>query len=149
MGLTQSTALIVGSIVGVGIFSLPYSLAGYGSISLVAMLIASVGAMAFALLFAALTRRIPGRRRPLRLRAIGLRQPHRLRQRLVVLDHRLGRQRGDRRRLGLLRRDVREQGRQHGSDSILIALAGLWIPAAVNLSGLRNVGVVPGRDDAC
>ena len=59
MGLTQSTALIVGSIVGVGIFSLPYSLASYGSISLVAMLIASVGAIAFALLFAALSRRIP------------------------------------------------------------------------------------------
>ena len=34
LGLPQSTALIIGSIIGVGIFSLPYSLAGYGPISL-------------------------------------------------------------------------------------------------------------------
>jgi hypothetical protein len=37
LGLPQSTALIMGSIIGVGIFSLPYSLASYGPISLVAM----------------------------------------------------------------------------------------------------------------
>lgn len=30
MGPWQATALVVGSIVGVGIFSLPYSLASYG-----------------------------------------------------------------------------------------------------------------------
>jgi len=48
MGLSQSTALIVGSIIGVGIFSLPYSLASYGPISLVAMAVATVGAVAFA-----------------------------------------------------------------------------------------------------
>lgn len=56
MGLSQSTALIVGSIIGVGIFSLPYALASYGPISLVAMAVASVGTIAFALRFAALTR---------------------------------------------------------------------------------------------
>ena len=37
LGLPQATALIVGSIIGVGIFNLPYSLAAYGPISLVAM----------------------------------------------------------------------------------------------------------------
>lgn len=37
LGLPQATALVVGSIVGVGIFSLPYALASYGPISLVAM----------------------------------------------------------------------------------------------------------------
>ena len=59
MGLSQSTALIVGSIIGVGVFSLPYSLASYGPISLVAMAVATVGAVAFAFLFAALSRRVP------------------------------------------------------------------------------------------
>ena len=34
LGLTQATALIVGSIIGVGIFNLPVSLAAYGPISL-------------------------------------------------------------------------------------------------------------------
>ena len=52
----------------------------------------------------------PGRRRPVRLRPGRLRQRHRIHQRLVVLDHRVGRQRRDRHRLGVLRRGVREQG---------------------------------------
>jgi APA family basic amino acid/polyamine antiporter len=51
LGLPQSTALIVGSIIGVGIFSLPYSLASYGPISLVAMALARIGALALALMF--------------------------------------------------------------------------------------------------
>ena len=57
--LPQATALIVGSIIGVGIFNLPYSLAGIGPISLVAMALTTVGALALALMFAALSRRLP------------------------------------------------------------------------------------------
>src|ERR1043165_1816922 len=55
----QSTALIVGSIIGVGVFSLPYALSSYGPISLFAMGLATVGALALALLFAVLSRRMP------------------------------------------------------------------------------------------
>ena len=64
LGLSQSTALIVGSIIGVGIFSLPYSLASYGPISLVAMGLATVGAVALALMFAVMSAADAGRRRP-------------------------------------------------------------------------------------
>jgi basic amino acid/polyamine antiporter, APA family len=59
LGLTQSTALIMGSIIGVGIFSLPYSLASYDPISLVAMGLATVGAVALAFMFAVMSRRLP------------------------------------------------------------------------------------------
>src|SRR5947209_10749271 len=59
LGLPQATALIVGSIIGVGIFNLPYSLAGIGPISLVAMVLTTVGALALALMFAGLSRRLP------------------------------------------------------------------------------------------
>jgi APA family basic amino acid/polyamine antiporter len=59
LGLPQSTALIMGSIIGVGIFSLPYSLASYGPISLVAMALATVGAVALAFMFAVMSRRLP------------------------------------------------------------------------------------------
>lgn len=59
LGLPQSTALIMGSIIGVGIFSLPYSLASYGPISLVAIGLATVGAVALALMFAVMSRRLP------------------------------------------------------------------------------------------
>ena len=58
-GMTVATALIVGSIIGVGVFNLPTSLAVYGPISLVSMALTTVGALALALLFAALSRRLP------------------------------------------------------------------------------------------
>ena len=43
-GLTAAMALIVGSIIGVGIFNLPTSLAVYGPITLVSMALTTVGA---------------------------------------------------------------------------------------------------------
>jgi APA family basic amino acid/polyamine antiporter len=139
MGLSQSTALIVGSIIGVGVFSLPYSLASYGPISIVAMGLASIAAVAFALLFAALSRRIPADGGPYAYSrtafgngvgfgnawsywitawagnaaiAVGW---------VYYVEHFINK----------------------GGNvvvTVLIALAGLWIPAAVNISGLRNVG---------
>ena len=59
LGLPQSTALIVGTIIGVGIFNLPGSLAAYGPISLVAMALTTVGALALAVLFAGMSKRLP------------------------------------------------------------------------------------------
>src|SRR5688572_1826246 len=58
-GLPAAMALIVGSIIGVGVFNLPTSLAFYGPITLVSMGLTTVGALALALLFAALSRRLP------------------------------------------------------------------------------------------
>ena len=51
-GLTAAMALIVGSIIGVGVFNLPTSLASYGPITLVSMALTTVGALALAMLFA-------------------------------------------------------------------------------------------------
>src|SRR3954451_1952874 len=59
LGLSAATALVVGSIVGVGIFNLPTSLAAFGPISLVSMGLTTIGAIALAMLFAALSRRMP------------------------------------------------------------------------------------------
>jgi basic amino acid/polyamine antiporter, APA family len=58
-GLTAAMALIVGSIIGVGVFNLPTSLAVYGPITLISMALTTVGALALAMLFAALSRRLP------------------------------------------------------------------------------------------
>jgi len=58
-GLPVAIALIMGSIIGVGIFNLPTSLAAYGPITLVSMALTTVGAIALALMFAALSRRLP------------------------------------------------------------------------------------------
>src|SRR5499427_10667714 len=58
-GLPAAMALIVGSVIGVGIFNLPTSLAFYGPITLVSMALTTVGALVLALLFASLSRRLP------------------------------------------------------------------------------------------
>jgi APA family basic amino acid/polyamine antiporter len=140
MGPWQATALVVGSIVGVGIFSLPYALASYGPISLMAMAIASVGALALALVFAGLARRMPAEGGPYAYArtefgngwgfvnawsywitawagnaaiAVGW---------VFYVQH-------------FVNQDSAKWG------SILIALAGLWIPAAINLTGVRNLSV--------
>jgi basic amino acid/polyamine antiporter, APA family len=59
LGLAGASALVVGTIVGVGIFNLPTALAGYGPISIVSMALTTVGALALGMLFAALSHRIP------------------------------------------------------------------------------------------
>ncbi|MGO4459458.1 APC family permease [Streptomyces sp. M-16] len=58
-GLRVATALIIGTIIGVGVFNLPTALATYGPIGLVSMGLTTIGALALALLFAALSRRLP------------------------------------------------------------------------------------------
>src|SRR6186997_2562441 len=58
-GLGVAISLIVGSIIGVGIFNLPTSLAVYGPISLVSLGLTTIGALALAMLFASLSRRLP------------------------------------------------------------------------------------------
>ena len=138
---------IVGSIIGVGIFNLPTSLAGYGPITLVSMALTTVGALALALLFAALSRRLPADGGPYAYARVGVRQRPGLRQRVVVLDHRLGRQRRDRRRLGAVRRGVRQQGPQPSSVSVLLVLVGLWIPAVDQPVRREEHGLGPGHHD--
>ena len=51
--------MVVGSVIGTGVFALPSALASYGPISLVAFGLVTVGALALALTFRALTGRLP------------------------------------------------------------------------------------------
>jgi len=60
LGLWMCTALVVGNMIGSGVFLLPASLAPYGAISLFGWLFTSVGALLLALTFARLSRRVPG-----------------------------------------------------------------------------------------
>ena len=59
-GLLTATALVVGSVIGTGVFGLPSALAAYGPISLVAFGLVTVGAVALALTFSSLSKRVPG-----------------------------------------------------------------------------------------
>ncbi|MFF4016356.1 APC family permease [Streptomyces sp. NPDC001843] len=58
-GLTAATALVMGNIIGGGIFALPATVAPYGTVSLLAFLVLSVAAVLLALLFGRLARRSP------------------------------------------------------------------------------------------
>jgi basic amino acid/polyamine antiporter, APA family len=59
MGLTSATGLVVGSIVGTGVFTMPAILAGAGSLGIVVLAVIAVGATVLAVLFGQLTKRIP------------------------------------------------------------------------------------------
>ena len=54
-----TTALVVGNMIGSGIFLLPASLAAFGGISLIGWLVASAGAILLALVFGNLSRLVP------------------------------------------------------------------------------------------
>ncbi|MFF7838037.1 amino acid permease [Streptomyces ossamyceticus] len=58
-GLAAATALVMGNIIGGGIFTLPAAVAPYGTVSLVAFVVLSVAAVLLALLFGRLARRSP------------------------------------------------------------------------------------------
>src|SRR5690242_15414536 len=58
LGLTSATGLVIGSIVGTGVFTMPAVLAGAGTSSLLVLGVIALGAMLLATLFGQLTRRI-------------------------------------------------------------------------------------------
>ncbi|HUX04261.1 MAG TPA: amino acid permease [Acidimicrobiales bacterium] len=59
LGLTSATALVIGSIVGTGVFTMPAVLAGAGTMGIIVLGVIAVGAMLLAVLFGQLTRRVP------------------------------------------------------------------------------------------
>lgn len=59
LGLTSATGLVVGSIIGTGVFTMPAVLAEAGTSSLFVLGVIAVGAMLLAVLFGQLTRRVP------------------------------------------------------------------------------------------
>jgi APA family basic amino acid/polyamine antiporter len=140
LGLTQSTALVMGSIIGVGIFSLPYAIASYGAISLFAMAIATAGAIALAIMFAVMSRRLPADGGPYAYaraafgNGIGFSNAWSYWITAWAGNAAIA--------VGWVYyvQKFLNQGGARGW-SILIAVVGLWIPALVNLSGVRNIGI--------
>jgi len=59
LGLTSATALVIGSIVGTGVFTMPAVLAGAGTMGIIVLGVIAVGAMLLAVLFGQLTKRVP------------------------------------------------------------------------------------------
>ena len=60
VGLVVSTSLVVGNMIGAGIFLLPATLAKFGSISLFGWLFTAAGAMVLAKIFSNMSKIFPG-----------------------------------------------------------------------------------------
>src|ERR1700760_3238551 len=140
-GLPAAIALIVGSIIGGVFFTLPASLAVYGPITLVSMALTTVGALVLALLFASLSRRLPADGGPYAYAR-------------AAFGNRLGFANawsywitawGGNAAIAVGWVLYVEHFINKGHTkwiSVLLVLVGLWIPAAVNLSGVKNMGSV-------
>ncbi|MGC8480008.1 MAG: APC family permease [Acidimicrobiales bacterium] len=59
LGLPSATALVIGSIIGTGVFTMPAVMAGAGTSSLLTLGVIAVGALLLAVMFGQLTKRIP------------------------------------------------------------------------------------------
>jgi amino acid transporter len=59
LGLTSATGLVIGTVVGAGVFTMPAVLASAGTLSLLVLAVIALGAMVLAVLFGQLTRRVP------------------------------------------------------------------------------------------
>ena len=59
LGLTSATGLVIGSIVGTGVFTMPAVIAGAGTMGIIVLGVIAVGAMLLAVLFGQLTKRVP------------------------------------------------------------------------------------------
>src|SRR3974390_2419218 len=140
-GLAAAMALIVGSIIGVGIFNLPTSLAGYGPITLVSMALTTVGALALAMLFAALSRRLPADGGPYAYARVAFGNWFGFAN---AWSYWITAWAGNA-AIALGRVLYVEQfvntGHKKGF-SILLVLVGLWVPALINLSGVKNMGLM-------
>lgn len=140
LGLTGATALVVGSIVGVGIFNLPSSLAPFGPVTLISMGLTTIGALALARLFASLSRRMPADGGPYAYAR-------------TAFGNKLGFANAWSYWITawagnaaiavgwVLYVEVFVNKGQTKLWSILLVLAGLWIPASINLSGIKNTGL--------
>ena len=140
-GPTQAIALIMGSIIGVGIFNLPTSLAGYGPITLVSMGLTTIGALVLALLFAALSRRLPADGGPYAYARVAFGNKVGF---VNAWSYWITAWAGNAAiAVGWVLYVEQFVNKGHNrAGSIVLVLIGLWIPAAINLSGVKNMGSV-------
>ena len=59
LGIWMTTALVIGNMIGAGIFMMPAALAGFGGISILGWVVSAAGALVLARVFSALTKMVP------------------------------------------------------------------------------------------
>lgn len=142
-GLPLAIALIMGTIIGVGIFNLPTSLATYGPISLVSMALTTVGALCLALVFGALSRRLPADGGPYAYARVAFGNATGFAN---AWSYWITAWAGNAAlAVGWVLYVEYFINKSHDRwISILLVLLGLWLSAAVNLTGVKNMGAIQG-----
>jgi APA family basic amino acid/polyamine antiporter len=139
-GLPTATALVIGSVIGTGVFAVPSALAVYGPISLVAFVLVTIGALTLALTFGALSKRVQGSGGPYVYARDAFGEFGGF---LNAWSYWITAWAGNAAIVVALVGYVEVfVNTDHAKVwSIVIALAGLWIPAIINLSGVRNMAI--------
>lgn len=138
LGLPASISLIVGNIVGTGVFLLPASLAVYGTVSILAMGLVSIGAIALAMVFGRLGARLPAGGGPYAYAKNAFGEfPGFWNAWSFWLTAWIGNA-----AIAVVWVNYVNYFLHWNSPGAQIALAltALWIPALVNLSGVKNIG---------
>ncbi|MFK0291211.1 amino acid permease [Streptomyces sp. NPDC090442] len=140
-GLGTATALVIGNIIGGGIFLLPASVAPFGTISLVAFGILTLGALCLALVFGKLARRHPDTGGPYIYAReafgdfAGFLSAWSYWTMSWVSNAALAVA-----AVGYVH--VLFPGHESPTTDLMVALAALWLPALANFAGTRYVGAV-------
>ena len=137
-GLASASALVVGSVIGTGIFALPSALAPFGPIALVAFILVTLGAIALALTFRSLTSRLPGSGGPYVYARDAFGDFAGF---LTAWSYWITAWAGNAAIVvawvGYV--EVFWNTDHSIAGSVTIALVGLWLPALINLAGLRSI----------
>jgi basic amino acid/polyamine antiporter, APA family len=139
LGLTSATGLVIGSIIGTGVFAMPAVLAKAGTSSLATLAVIAVGAMLLAILFGQLTRRVPNSNGG--LYAYARHEFGDFAGYLTGWCYWIQAWAGNAAIVAawVLYVDALFGISPSGMGNWGIALAGLWIPAVVNLAGVRQM----------
>ncbi|MDQ1248972.1 MAG: basic amino acid/polyamine antiporter, family [Actinomycetota bacterium] len=141
LGLGAAAALVMGSIIGTGVFLLPASLAAFGTISLVAFVFTAIGAIALAQMFGVLSKRMPADGGPYAYsraafgNVVGF---------FNAWSYWITAWAGNAAIVvaWIVYVEVFINTGHNKVFSIVIGFVGLWLPAAVNLSGVKNMASV-------
>jgi len=142
LGLPSATALVVGSVIGTGVFTMPAVMAGAGTSSLVTLLVVSVGALLLGVMFGQLTKRVPNTDGG--LYAYARHEFGDFAGYLTAWCYWITAWAGNAAIVASWVLYVESLfGLKNASNwtSFGIAMTGLWIPAAINLLGVRRMAV--------
>jgi basic amino acid/polyamine antiporter, APA family len=141
LGLPQSIALVLGTIIGVGVFNLPSSLASIGPISIVALGLTTVGAIGIALMFASLAVRMPADGGPYAYARAGFGNGVGFFNAWLYWLTTWGGNAAI--ATGWVLYVERFVNTGHNTIvTIVLTLAGIWLAVAINLAGLKRMGQI-------